>query len=63
MNLQRVEEGVDSFDLGETKAAPAHHGVLRLIAAVDAAPRSLRFRMRARVGKHRPWHSELDGQE
>ena len=63
MNLQRVDEGATTFDLSDAQVARAHHGVLRLIAAIDDAPKSLRFRMRARVGHARPWHSELDGQE
>ena len=63
MNLQRVDEGATTFDLSDAQVARAHHGVLRLIAAIDDAPKSLRFRMRARVGTRRPWHSELDGQE
>jgi hypothetical protein len=37
--------------------------VLRLIAAIDDAPKSLRWRLRARVGTRKAWHSELDGQE
>jgi hypothetical protein len=63
MNLQRVDEGAAAFDLSEAQVARAHHGVLRLIAAIDDAPKSLRFRMRARIGTRRPWHSELDDQE
>lgn len=62
-SLQRINEGVASFGLSDAQVARARHGVLRLIAAIDDAPRSLRFRMRARVGTRRPWHSELDDQE
>jgi hypothetical protein len=36
------------------------HGVLRLIAAMDGAPKSLRWRLRARVGTRAAWHSQLD---
>ena len=63
MNLQRVDVGVASFGLGDAQVARAHHGVLRLIAALDDAPKSLRFRMRARLGTRMAWHSELDDQE
>ena len=63
MNLQRVDVGVASFGLGDAQVARAHHGVLRLIAAIDDAPKSLRFRLRARLGTHAAWHSELDDQE
>ncbi len=63
MNLQRVDEGAASFGLSDAQVARAHHGVLHLIAAIDYAPKSLRFRMRARIGTHKAWHSELDDQE
>jgi hypothetical protein len=63
MNLQHVDERAASFDLSEAQVAQVQRGVLHLIAAIDDAPKSLRFRMRARVGTRRPWHSELDGQE
>jgi hypothetical protein len=36
---------------------------MRLIAAIDGAPKSLRWRLRARVGTRKSWHSELDDQE
>ena len=53
MNLQRVDEGVASFGLSDAQAARVHHGVLHLIVAIDEAPKSLRFRLRARVGTHK----------
>jgi hypothetical protein len=62
-NLQRVDERAATFALSAAQVARVHHGVLRLIAAIDAAPKSLRWRLRARAGTHRAWHSELDGQE
>jgi hypothetical protein len=63
MNLQRIDEGAARFGLSDAQVARAHRGVLHLIAAIDEAPKSLRFRMRARVGTRMAWHSELDGQE
>jgi hypothetical protein len=36
---------------------------LRLIAAIDGEPKSVRWRLRARLGTRKTWHSELDGQE
>jgi hypothetical protein len=63
LNLQRVTERVDTFGMSETQVAHVREGVLRLIAAIDGAPKSLRWRLRARVGTHAPWHSELDDQE
>ena len=62
-NLQRVDEGIAGFGLSDAQVARAHHGVLYLIVAIDDAPKSLRFRMRARIGTRKTWHGELDGQE
>ncbi len=63
LNLQRVDGGAASFDLSEAQMTRTHRGVLHLIAAIDEAPKSLRFRMRARVGTRKRWHSELDDQD
>jgi hypothetical protein len=63
MNLQRVEEGAATFDMGDAEVARVRRGVMRLIAAIDGAPKSLRWRLRARVGTRKSWHSELDDQE
>jgi hypothetical protein len=63
MNLQRVGERAAAFDLNDAEEARLRHGVLRLIAAIDGAPKSLRWRLRARVGTRKTWHNELDGQE
>jgi hypothetical protein len=63
MNLQRVGEAVVEFGLDDVQAARVNRGVLRLIAAIDGAPKSLRWRLRARVGTHKTWHNQLDDQE
>lgn len=63
MNLQRVDERVGRFDLSDDQLARVRRGLLRLIAAIDVAPRSLRFRLRAQVGTRANWHNELDDQE
>ena len=62
-NLQRVAEGVAAFDLSEGQVARVHGGVMRLIAAIDGAPKSLRWRLRARVGTRTTWHDQIDDQE
>jgi hypothetical protein len=62
-NLQRVDERVGRLGLADSELARARRGLLRLIAAIDTAPRSLRFRLRARIGTRARWHSELDDQE
>jgi hypothetical protein len=63
INLQRVEELAATLDLSDAQAARVHHGVMRLIAAIDGAPKTVRWRLRARVGARARWHSEPDDQE
>ena len=50
LNLQRVSERVATFDLSEAQIEHVRQGVLRLIGAIDGSPKSLRWRLRARVG-------------
>jgi hypothetical protein len=62
-NLQHVGERAAAFDLNDAEEARLRHGVLRLIAAIDGAPKSVRWRLRARVGTRKIWHGQLDDQE
>ena len=62
-NLQRIDDRVAGYHLSDTQAARVRHGVLRLIAAIDGAPKSVRWRLRARLGTRASWHNELDDQE
>jgi hypothetical protein len=63
MSLHRVDERVAGLGLSDDQVARVRHGVMRLIAAIDGAPKGVRWRLRARVGTRKTWHSELDGQE
>ena len=62
-NRGRVDERAATFDLSRTQVAHVRHGVARLIAAIDGAPKSLGWRLRARVGTRKTWHNEIDDQE
>lgn len=62
-NLARVSEAAVKFELSDAQAARVQSGVARLIAAIDGAPKSVRWRLRARVGTSKTWHNSLDGQE
>jgi hypothetical protein len=61
-NLSRVDERAATFGLSQAQVAHVRHGVARLIAALDGAPKSMRWRLRARVGTRKMWHAPLDGQ-
>jgi hypothetical protein len=39
-----------------------HRGVARLIGAIDGAPKSLGWRLRARVGTRNAWRNTLEDQ-
>ena len=62
-NLHRADERAPSFGLTDAQAANVRRGVMRLIAAIDGAPNSLHWRLRARVGARMSWHDTLDDQE
>jgi hypothetical protein len=62
-NLARVDERAATFGLDDAQTARVRSGVARLIGAVDGAPKSLGWRLRARVGTRKAWHNEIDDQE
>jgi len=62
-NLAHVDEGAAQFDLSEAQAARVRSGVVRLIAAIDGAPKGARWRLRARIGTRTAWHGAVDDQE
>ena len=61
-NLARVDDLAGAFDLDEAQMVRVQDGVVRLIAAVDGAPKSVRWRLRARVGTRKNWHNAVDDQ-
>jgi hypothetical protein len=63
INLARVDERAATVDLSAAQLARVRHGVVRLIAAIDGAPKSLSWRLRARVGTRRTWHNAIDNQQ
>jgi hypothetical protein len=63
LNLQRVDEGAATYDLSDAQVAHVRRGVMQLVAAIDGAPKSVRWRLRARVGTRAAWHSRLDDQD
>jgi hypothetical protein len=62
-NLQRVGELLPGFALDDARQTHVRRGLARLTGALDDAPKSLRFRARARVGTRVAWHSEVDDQD
>jgi hypothetical protein len=62
-NVAVVDERAASFALSDAQIARVRGGIVRLIAAIDGAPKTLRWRLRARVGTRRAWHREVEDQE
>jgi len=62
LTLQAVAERVERFGLGAAQVATVRQGLARLVAAMSEAPKTVRFRLRARLGTRVGWHNELDEQ-
>ena len=62
-NLQRVGELLPEFALDDAREAHVRRGLARLIGALDDAPKSLSFKLRAKIGARAPWHNAVDDQD
>jgi len=62
LTLQAVAERVELFGLSATQVAAVRQGLARLVAALSEAPKTVRFRLRARLGTRVGWHNEPDEQ-
>ena len=54
--LQRLEAAVATAGLSEEDAATVRERIAAVRSAMEAAPKSLRWRARARVGRRMPWY-------
>ncbi len=65
-NLERIAGMLGSsaaIDLGAGPNAQVKDGVRRLIALIDAEPKSARWRMRDKVGERKQWWQDVDEKE
>ena len=63
-NLARIAEMVGStINIGQQSDAQVHDGVRRLLAVIDAEPKSLPWRMRAKIGERKQWWQDVDERE
>ncbi len=62
MNLQRVSDRAETFALDAAQVEHLRRGITQLIGAIDSTPKSVRWRLRARVGTRKSWHNEVDEQ-
>ena len=61
-NLARVDEHAADYALSDEQLERVRRGVARLIGAIDGAPKSLGWRLRARVGTRKAWHNPVEDQ-
>lgn len=61
-NLQRCLEALPGLALGASAEERARFALATLVGAIDEAPKTLRWRLRARVGTRRPWHHDVEEQ-
>jgi hypothetical protein len=61
--LQRCVEALGEAGLTSAERERAAVLVTRLTGAIDAAPKSLGWRLRARVGTRRPWYDSVEEQQ
>ena len=62
-NLAHCRRALGTFGLDEPETARLGRRLDSLEAAVEAAPKTLRWRLRARLGEHLAWHEPVDDTE
>jgi hypothetical protein len=62
-NLNRVAVAAAAGDFGAQDAATIGTAVARLQAAIEAEPKSMGWRMRAKVGERKQWWQDVDERE
>ena len=63
LNVQRCAEALDEVGLSPAERGRAAGLLVRLTGAVDAAPKSLAWRLRAGVGTRRRWYEVVEEQD
>jgi hypothetical protein len=51
------------YALPEQDEERVRDGLARLRRALEAAPKSVRWKLRARVGERRQWHNDVEEQD
>ncbi len=58
MNVERVHEGIDGYDIAQTERAVVEERLDRLWERIEAEPKSRGWRLRDRIGDRRRWYDE-----
>jgi hypothetical protein len=58
LNLERLRGGVGELELPDPRRDAIAARIERLLAAMEEAPKSRRWKMRARIGERKQWYEE-----
>jgi hypothetical protein len=58
MNLERVREGIEDYDMAHDERTAVEQRIDRLWERIDAEPKSRSWRLRDRIGDRRRWYDE-----
>jgi hypothetical protein len=61
-NLERCARLLPGYRLSEDEERRVLDGLARMRRAIEDAPKSRRWRWRAKVGERRPWHNDVEEQ-
>jgi hypothetical protein len=61
-NLDRAETMLRRYLMSDDEEGRVLEGLARLRSALADVPKSLRWRLRAKVGERRPWHNDVEEQ-
>jgi hypothetical protein len=63
LNLAHLRERIGTYALDPGERDRVSTNLSRLEEAIEAQPKSHAWRMRARIGTHRPWHDTVEEQD
>ena len=62
LNLEALSERLDAYALEPAKRDRIRAAIDRLQEAIETEPKSRAWRLRAKIGEHRPWHDTVEEQ-
>ncbi len=63
LNLARLRERLDAYPLSPDVGDQVRANLARLQEAIEAQPKSRIWRLRAKIGEHRPWRNQVEEQD
>ena len=58
MNVERVHDGIDGYDIAHSERVVVEERLDRLWERIEAEPKSRGWRLRDRIGDRRRWYDE-----